>query len=451
MKLSKQIISRFNSPDTILVLSKYPYQNIAHSYHGVAKYTQQTVGTVARSTKQRFVVLVQQEYDRKPQLLERGRVLVLPVFSASPKMYLQISQALRLFNKAKHLHIHSEFYTSGNMLQMAAALPFYLALRSAGYFLSYFAHNVITNFGFLARHLGRSQTGKTMQALTKLLPWYYRVLGMCLDQIICLDDSMRQRLSPYVAQQKLVVSPLWVYPKNLKGRRYWRARMGFKPNDLVLVCFGFMTRYKGVDWLVNAVRDIAADQLGDAELHLILAGGKAPSQTGKTHYEQFYRSLSQAAVHSKNIRLTGFIPDAELSRYFAVADMAVLPYRGILGASASWGEGIAYGVPFILSKDLGAYLQSGDIQELLAKHAISTDKLVFKRNKRSFVEHLRLLGKVSVRRKIAALAKDLAVQRSPEVRLQEELTTIYTSNPLRNTLEWQYVARLKKLIPVFAQ
>lgn len=447
MKLSKRIINRFNTPDTILVLSKYPYQNIAHSYHGVAKYTQQTVATVAAQAKQRFVILVQQEYGREPQLVEQGRVLVLPVFTASAQMYGQIVQALKLFAKAKHLHVHSEFYTSGNVLQMATAIPFYLALRATGYYLTYFAHNVITDFSFLARHLGRSQTGRTMQALTKLLPWYYRVLGWSLDQIVCLDESMRKRLLPYVAAHKLVTSPLWIYPKQLKGRRYWRTQLGYKPNDLVLVCFGFMTRYKGVDWLVNAVRDIAAEQLGDTQLHLILAGGKAPSQTGKVHYEQFYRSLELAAKHSKNITLTGFIPDTELSRYFAVADLTVLPYRGILGASASWGEGLAYGVPFILSKDLSAYLENPDTQELLAKYAIKSEQLVFRRNKRSFVEHIRTLCNPSVRKKIAALAKDLAYQRSPEMRLQEELATIYTPLPDVKNRTLHELMKIRQILP----
>lgn len=452
MKLTKRLITRFNQPDTILVLSKYPYLDIAHSYHGVAKYTEQTLSAVAKQTGQKFVVLVQQEYDREPQLLEKGSVLVLPIFDNSLKMYSQIWSALRQFNQAKHIHIHSEFYTSGDMTQMATALLFLQSVKLSGRFISYFAHNVIADFSFIAKHLGRKSTSRLFKALQLLLPLYYKLLGLSVNQIVCLDESVRQRLSKHVSQHKLVLSPLWIYPKQVsqRSRNYWRNKLGYKKDDIVLVVFGFMTRYKGVDWLVDAVEKLQQEHQWQ-HIHLILAGGKAPSQTGKKHYEDFYKQLEQKAANAPSISLTGFLADKEISRYFSIADVVVLPYRGILGASASWGEGIAYGKPFILSTDLSDYLNSTDVQSLLQKHELTTENILFNRNRNSLANHIATMLTPEKRQTMAAFAADLAQLRSPEMRVGLELEHLYTSQPQQKPLEWQYaLAKVKKLVPQFA-
>ena len=94
MKLTKRLINKFNQPNTILVLSKWPYKNEAKSYHGVAVYTKETLSTVAKKTSQKFVVLVQAEFDREIHLSSNGNILIIPAFYPGIKLYPQILNVL---------------------------------------------------------------------------------------------------------------------------------------------------------------------------------------------------------------------------------------------------------------------------------------------------------------------------------------------------------------------
>jgi hypothetical protein len=89
-KLTKTLLARFNQPDTVMVISKYPYQDIAKSHHGVADYTQHTLTEVAKKTGQKFVVLVAQEYNREIEVVCEHNILLVPAFSESLQTYNQL-------------------------------------------------------------------------------------------------------------------------------------------------------------------------------------------------------------------------------------------------------------------------------------------------------------------------------------------------------------------------
>jgi glycosyltransferase involved in cell wall biosynthesis len=185
-----------------------------------------------------------------------------------------------------------------------------------------------------------------------------------------------------------------------------------------------MTSYKGVDWLVDAVNHVRRFKEGK-KVRLILAGGRAPSQEGKAHYERFYTQLAQKVAKSTSLVLTGFIPDDELPHYFAAGDLVVLPYRGILGASASWAQAMAFEKPFILSEDLMPYLKGEDIQEALQKVGLDQKDLIFKRSKRAFAKKIFSLLNENKLSNLAQISSRVAQARSPKVRLmlEEELYT----------------------------
>ena len=226
--------------------------------------------------------------------------------------------------------------------------------------------------------------------------------------------------------------------------------MGYGKDDFVVMNFGFMTRYKGSDWLVEAIKYLR-DKKNHKNIHLILAGGKAPSQTGKKHYEDYYNNLVEQVAQNKGIILTGFIPEAEIIKYFAVADLIVLPYRGILGASASWGEAISYQKPFILSSDLLPYLSAEDVQQVLKNNHLKKDDLLFIRNKKSFENTVqKLISNKSKLKKIEKFSSQLATLRSAQNMMEKDLH-LYTPQKSKIHLQWIKVNEIKqKLQPAFA-
>lgn len=450
MKLTNQLANQFNQPQTVLVISKYPVADQPASHHGVATYTRNLLTALAKQTTTRFVVLVEDTFCQEPYL-DNKQILVIPAFSDGYLYPAQILQAITAFSQIKLIHIHSEFITSGKPLQMALLMPLLLGLKLLRKQVFFTAHNVIDNFEFIASHLGRSRQDWLLQLLQYLMPWYYWLLSQLVTSVVALDNSVEQRLQRVMPARKLTLSPHWVHPQAITERKraYWRKKMEYTSDDLVIVCFGFMTKYKGVDWLVEAVEHAHLHAKGK-QIKLILAGGRASSQAGKAHYEQFYQQLAERVAKSGHTVLTGFIPENEIARYFAVADLVVLPYRGILGASGSWAQALAHGKPFLLSQELAAYTQSQDVTEAVAEAGLQAEELLFTRHKRHFTTMLQqLIDQPQKLHQLAIVSQNLAQRRSEKQRIELEHAQLYTPQPRWITVQWNYVSTKIASLPAF--
>jgi glycosyltransferase involved in cell wall biosynthesis len=109
----------------------------------------------------------------------------------------------------------------------------------------------------------------------------------------------------------------------------------FATEKPVVLCFGLMRPYKGIDLLLDAWREIE-----DAELWI----------AGMPKFD--ISSLRRDAP--ANVRFVPrFIDDTELPAYFQRADLVVLPYREI-DQSGVLFTALAFGVPLLLS-DVGGF------------------------------------------------------------------------------------------------
>jgi glycosyltransferase involved in cell wall biosynthesis len=109
----------------------------------------------------------------------------------------------------------------------------------------------------------------------------------------------------------------------------------FQTDKLVVLCFGLIRPYKGIDLLLEAWREIE-----DAELWIV---GMPRMDIG-----------SLIAAASPSVRFVSrFIGDGELPAYFQRADLVVLPYREI-DQSGVLFTALAFGKPLLLS-DVGGF------------------------------------------------------------------------------------------------
>jgi glycosyltransferase involved in cell wall biosynthesis len=105
-------------------------------------------------------------------------------------------------------------------------------------------------------------------------------------------------------------------------RDFARKQLGYTNDETVLLFFGNIRPYKGVEHLVDVVRQTDAPHL-----RLVIAG--------KTSDSALAEALRNAAAGDPRITLeTRFIPDDEVQTYFRGCDAAVFPYRRILASGA---------------------------------------------------------------------------------------------------------------------
>jgi D-inositol-3-phosphate glycosyltransferase len=97
-----------------------------------------------------------------------------------------------------------------------------------------------------------------------------------------------------------------------------RKKLGLDPDAQVLLFFGFIRKYKGLDIAIGAMPQI----LKKYPKAMLLAAGE--SYTG----DEEYRKQIEALGLGDHVRLvTDYIANDEVKYYFSAANVAVLPYR----------------------------------------------------------------------------------------------------------------------------
>jgi glycosyltransferase involved in cell wall biosynthesis len=123
-----------------------------------------------------------------------------------------------------------------------------------------------------------------------------------------------------------------------------RMQMGLKPDDFVLLFFGIITKYKGLNVLLEAMSDIKSN----IKNHRLVIAGRVD--------EKYKPEFDTLLTRYKSLNVTvnnGFIEEGKVQQHFKSADVTVLPY---LEASQSgvMFHSYTYGVP-VIAPDLGGF------------------------------------------------------------------------------------------------
>jgi glycosyltransferase involved in cell wall biosynthesis len=125
-----------------------------------------------------------------------------------------------------------------------------------------------------------------------------------------------------------------------------KRRLGIREGEKTLLFFGWIAPYKGVEYLVAALRNLLARQ---ENYRLVIAGGPK-------NCEEYWKGIREAIsgeVDAGRILLRAeFIPDEETEVYFKAADVLVLPYRHIYQSGILF-LGYSFGLP-VLAADVGS-------------------------------------------------------------------------------------------------
>lgn len=138
------------------------------------------------------------------------------------------------------------------------------------------------------------------------------------DAFITMSEKVLADLKEFNVQQPVLKldHPLYDNFGPGVGKDEARRWLGIPPDKKLLLFFGFIRKYKGLDLLLQACKDLA-----DKDILLVVAG-------------EFYEdeAVYQALIDSLGIRdrvilKNDFIPNEEVKYYFSAADVVVQPYR----------------------------------------------------------------------------------------------------------------------------
>ncbi|TLU88143.1 MAG: glycosyltransferase [Chlorobium sp.] len=164
-------------------------------------------------------------------------------------------------------------------------------------------------------------------------PFMQKLLGVCSDAFITLSGVVSRELEtavPGVPRLQLY-HPVYEPAGKSVSADVARKELGIGPDVPVLLFFGYVRRYKGLDLLLQAMPAILKKE---PSLKLVVAGHffENPAR---------YRDLVRQLDIAGNVELyPGYVPAERTGVYFAAADAVVLPYRS---ATQSGVVQLAYG------------------------------------------------------------------------------------------------------------
>lgn len=170
------------------------------------------------------------------------------------------------------------------------------------------------------------------------------------DGYLVMSDAVERdldRLKP-AAPRRRVAHPLYAqFDRGRYDRQSARAKLGIEPEAEVVLFFGYVRRYKGLDTLLRAWPEVRANR---PRATLLVAG---------EFYEDAapYRALAREAGGEPHVRLLErYLPDEEVEAAFKASDVVALPYRS---ATQSGVTHVAYalGVP-VITTDVGGLAET---------------------------------------------------------------------------------------------
>ncbi|MDE3145765.1 MAG: glycosyltransferase family 4 protein [Bacteroidota bacterium] len=140
-----------------------------------------------------------------------------------------------------------------------------------------------------------------------------------VDAFVTMSAKVLSDLKDFTNKpSKQIVHPLYdnfgeALPKNIA-----REKLGLNVDDKIILFFGFIRKYKGLDILLEAMND---ERIRNSKIKLLVAG-------------EFYedRKLYDELIESLNIKdnlilRTDFISDSDVKYYLSAADFVIQPYR----------------------------------------------------------------------------------------------------------------------------
>lgn len=155
------------------------------------------------------------------------------------------------------------------------------------------------------------------------------------SKFLALSGIVEKEVQQFSKGKKVYRSELPVYdcykPVAEENIKKLRKESGFEEDSLVLLFFGYVRKYKGLDILIEAFPKILS-QNSNAKLLIVGEFYDDPKE-----YLELIKSLG---IEDKVKVINQFVPNEDVAKYYQVSDVVILPYRS---ATQSGILNVAYG------------------------------------------------------------------------------------------------------------
>lgn len=155
------------------------------------------------------------------------------------------------------------------------------------------------------------------------------------SKFLALSGIVEKEVQQYSKGKKVYRSELPVYncykPCDLTDQKRIKKEFGFEDDSIVLLFFGYVRKYKGLDILIEAFPKIHSS---NHKLRLLIVGEFYDNP------KEYFELIKKLKIENKVKVINQFVPNEAVAKYYQAADVVILPYRS---ATQSGILNVAYG------------------------------------------------------------------------------------------------------------
>jgi glycosyltransferase involved in cell wall biosynthesis len=211
------------------------------------------------------------------------------------------------------------------------------------------------------------------------------------SKFLALSGIVEKDVQDYSKGKKVYRSELPVYDcyktNEEANQKTLKKEFGFEENSLVLLFFGYVRKYKGLDILIKAFPDILKKY---ARARLLIVGEFYDNP------KEYFDLIKKLKIENKAKVINQFVPNEDVGKYYQAADVVILPYRS---ATQSGILNVSYGFfkPVIVT-DVGGLAEfvdegkTGFVVKPNSPEAIvkGVDKFISSKGKTNFADYIQL-------------------------------------------------------------
>lgn len=422
-------LHRFNRKDATVVITSYPNPKDGSSgskgFNAVGWHSRKTLQRLSKTSP--VLVLAEKRSGPKTQKINDNLTVARVWEKGSILSLLSLIGILTSLNKVKSVFVQFEFNVFGGIIPNLTLLFVLMLARLMGKNVTFELHQVITDVGLLKKHVPVGK-GPLRIFFNISLRIFYVLLGLIVSDVIVFEQMLKNRLRYYIRGSKVHVLSLSVEPKRVISKEVARRKLKLNSDEFIVMVFGFINGYKGIDWIVNSL-----SEHDSGNMRLLVAGGINPYLKDKPYYQKFYNGIVSEIKKHDHMTYSGFVPDEMVDYYFAACDVVVLPYEVFMSASGPFSLALSYKKPVLLSSKLKSYSESEDFVDALIDSDLSTNDLFFPLTQSSLLTRLHKLQKASSYRKYVRFSTSLAEKRASEVVVRKLRAILHAPSSLLST------------------
>lgn len=140
-----------------------------------------------------------------------------------------------------------------------------------------------------------------------------------VDAFVTMSEKVLADLKAFSRKPaQRIVHPLYDNFGEALTKDEARRHLGLPVEEKIILFFGFIRKYKGLDLLLEAMQDA---RIRSAGIQLLIAGEFYEKR------EEYEELINRLAIRPQLILRTDFIPDSEVRYYLSAADFVIQPYR----------------------------------------------------------------------------------------------------------------------------